>query len=272
MARQVGVIRFSGKIGNMVGYERGGEGYTRASSEPYELSEESKKSASEFGRGSSASALVRQAFSTLLFPSFRKDPQNRLAERFRQVIRSGPSKDKGRRKVTDGNLGLLTGFEFNHYAASAKLIGFQPKVEFADQFIEVVIPGFSWQKNVHAPGRAQAMALGASCGFFDFESNRYQATQAAELMVEHGQSFNGASLKIPVPEAKEQVILVMMNISFLAKMGERFLRIDRRDAQAGVLLSSLHIRNGQVVVFEAEAVVPEKLEHAVVPVVDWQMK
>ena len=271
MARQTGIIRISGKVGNTVGFARGGEEFTRATAKPYDLAEESKKSATEFGRGSTASSLVREAFSRMLLPAFRKDPNNRLAEKFRRVIRSGPSSKKGKRGVFDGNVSLLNGFEFNPYTAFKKLAFFQPKAELTAKAINLSVPEFSWQRDVQAPEKATSLILGAICGSFDFRMNRYETIQAAELIIEKGQSFAGAGLQVPIPEAEEQVILVMLTLNFASTGGKNLLKIERRDAQAGTILAALHLKNGELVVFEEEALFPEYHTQPVVPVVNWQV-
>jgi hypothetical protein len=189
MARQTGLLRFSGKLGNTVGYERGGRVFTRTAGETYELTEESKKSAIEFGRGSSASALVRQAFSAVLLEPFKKDPQNRLAERFREVIRRGHSGNKGNRTVFDGDVGLLRGFEFNCHAGFHKLVSFQPKAEITANSVELIIPEFTWQRDVYAPEKANSVVLGAICGAFDFKAKQYETTQTAKLIIDNGDSL-----------------------------------------------------------------------------------
>lgn len=67
----------------------------------------------EFGTGGKASKLFRHA----LNPEIKKAADNRVASRITQfmvrILKTDPINDYGERKVTEGDLTLLNGFEFN---------------------------------------------------------------------------------------------------------------------------------------------------------------
>lgn len=271
MAIQQGIMPFTGKMGELVGFYRKNKLYTKKAPGSYKVTEESKKSGQEFGRGSSASALVRQAFEPLILSRFKTDLHNRLAEQFRKVIRSGPLSHKGNRRVIDGNIGLMKGFEFSQYARFDKLVWFSPKVSISENSVSVTIPALSWKDGLRGPEKATRAVFGLICGFFDFENGAGERLLSGDLIIEKHQPFSGAALHVPVSRQKEQVVLVMMTVFFSDAAGERISRIDNRLFQAGIILEAAHIRNGKLVNFIPEEM-PEMPERPVIqPDVSWNL-
>jgi hypothetical protein len=252
MARQEGPLQFSGKVGNVVGYARGKDNFTRSAGKIYELTEGSKKSGTEFGRGSTASKIVRQAFKTHLLPSFTIKLHNRLSERFREIIRTGPTAKKGDRTVYDGDVSMLRNFEFNPISTFRRIIHIEARAEFLNGSLRVNLPAFSWQDNINAPEKASAVVLGAVCGSFDFTKNSFESVAIGDLIIEKGISFAGANIEIPISESDEQIVLFMMTVSFMMAYGQRTLRIDRKNSQAGMVINAIHLRNGKVVEYKEE--------------------
>jgi len=268
MAEQQGILVFSGKIGEIVGYNRGKKKYARGKAKPYELTDESKKSGTEFGRGSTACALVKQAFSSLILSNFKTDLHNRLSEKLREVIRSGPIAKKGKRRVFDGDISLLKGFGFSSYTSFGRLVFFSPVVEISAESIRISIPAFTW-KDLKAPEKASRVIFGMAAGYFDFHENTYRTTLAGNLEADKGKPFSGASITIPIPPLNEQAVLVMMNVFFEETHGSRVFKIDRRNCQAGIILDAVHIRKGKVLVFKQEKVPAVEMKLEVTPDVSW---
>ncbi|MGV3508381.1 MAG: hypothetical protein ACO1N7_03755 [Sphingobacteriaceae bacterium] len=271
MARQEGVFPFSGKVGDVVGFKRGKQNFSKAASKEYLLTEESKKSGTEFGRGSTAAALVKQAFGPLMLRPFEDNLHNRLSEALRKVIRSGPVVNKGNRNVFDGNLSLLKGFEFSTYTAFDRLLFPLPDVVVSGDVVKVNIPPFSWTKSVKSPEKASRMVLGMMCGFFDFNTNAFQTTLVGNLPIERNSDFRGAGLSIPVPEHNELAVIVLVTIFFDYGDSQRHIKVDNRNYQAGIILDAVHIREGKVVVFEPEALPVSELKPEIVPDIMWEI-
>lgn len=269
MAIQQGIMPFSGKMGEQVGVRRNGKLFIKKATRSYEVTQESKKSGKEFGRGSSASALVRQAFEPLILLRFKADLHNRLSERFREVIRSGPVLNKGNRRVTDGDISFLRGFEFSSYARFHKLVSFSPEVSISATSVSVTIPAMTWKEGLNAPPNATRAVLGLAVGFFDFESGTSQKLLCGDLVLEKQTPFEGANVVIPVPK-NDQVVMVMMNLFFGDIVGQQISRIDNRLYQAGIILDAAHIRKGKLVQFIPEELPEKQVRSAIQPDISWQ--
>ena len=79
-------------------------------------------------------------------------------------------------------------------------------------------------------------------------------------------------MTIPLPEVDEQVVIFMMTVSFVSGSGKSALTIGSRDAQAGTIVAALPIRNGEVVMFEAEVEQADIYGQSNAEVVNWQVK
>src|SRR5690606_19287669 len=200
MAEQQRFSTYSGKLGNMIGYRRGDKHYERMKTRSYQPGEESQKSGIEFGRGSKACALLKSAFAPLLLKAFSIDLHNRLSEKLRNIIRTGPISLKGDRVLFDGDLGLLRGFELNSKVRLSNLCTIPINTSVGTQQAEVAIPPFHWQDYIKAPKKAKSIKIGMCCVFVDFNTNEYTAVKAEYLQIARNETFLGGRFKIAVPD------------------------------------------------------------------------
>jgi hypothetical protein len=241
-------------LGNTVGYRRGKKSYSRLLPKAYNLSEESIKSGTEFGFGSTACVLTKSAFAPLMLRPFKKNLHNRLSEAFRKVIRSGPPAMKGKRGVFDGNIGLLKNFDFSDKVKFEDIINILPHIELVNKELKMDFPGFNWDSLMRFPKNAERAKLGLGFGFLDFNNNTYDFKLAPELSIDKSNDFPGGNLVLPIPEAEELAVLVMMNIFFEDSTSQNAFKIDNQFYQAGIFLNAIHLRNGEMVIFEQEEI------------------
>jgi hypothetical protein len=120
MARQKGIIKLKGTIGDITFYktqdghlarEKGGIDASRIASDP--AFQRTRENGSEFGRAGKAGKLLRTAFRPLLLNSADSRMVSRLTQRMVKVIQADQVSERGLRNVIDGEAELLFGFEFN---------------------------------------------------------------------------------------------------------------------------------------------------------------
>lgn len=120
MARQKGIIKLKGTIGDITFYktqdghlarEKGGIDASRIANDP--AFQRARENGSEFGRAGKAGKLLRTAFRPLLLNSADGRMMSRLTQRMVKVIQADQTSDRGLRNVIDGEAELLFGFEFN---------------------------------------------------------------------------------------------------------------------------------------------------------------
>ncbi|MFV8271546.1 hypothetical protein ACNQGP_16645 [Flavobacterium sp. GT2N3] len=120
MARQKGIIKLKGTIGDITFYktqdghlarEKGGIEASRIASDP--AFQRTRENGSEFGRAGKAGKILRTALRALLLNSADGRMVSRLTQSMVKVIQADSTSVRGLRNVIDGEAELLTGFEFN---------------------------------------------------------------------------------------------------------------------------------------------------------------
>jgi hypothetical protein len=120
MARQKGIIKLKGTIGDITFYktqdghlarEKGGIDASRIASDP--AFQRTRENGAEFGRAGNAGKVLRTSLRALLLNSADGRMVSRLTQRMVKVIQADVVSERGLRNVIDGEAELLTGFEFN---------------------------------------------------------------------------------------------------------------------------------------------------------------
>jgi hypothetical protein len=120
MARQKGIIKLKGTIGDITFYktqdghlarEKGGIDASRIASDP--AFQRTRENGSEFGRAGKAGKILRTALRPLLINSADGRMVSRLTQAMVKVIQADTVSERGLRNVIDGEAELLFGFEFN---------------------------------------------------------------------------------------------------------------------------------------------------------------
>jgi hypothetical protein len=272
MAEQEGTLPYTGKLGDTVGYRRDKKYFKRAKPASYQPGEESQKSGAEFGAGSKATALLKSAFSPLILRSFKLTLHNRLAGKLREIIRTGPSANKGQRGVFDGNLSLLKGFQLHPRVNFSKLCAVNFSSQITASQITIKIPALSWKNDVKAPQTADRVKIGLCCVFADFNTGNTDRINANHLAVEKDQGFPGASFSLDIPAGDELALLLVMNVFFESDSFGKSTVIENQNFQAGLILDVAHLKDGALVEFVAEKP-PEKPEKpAFTPDAFWKLE
>ncbi len=120
MARQKGIIKLKGTIGDITFYktqdghlarEKGGIDASRIANDP--AFQRTRENGSEFGRAGKAGKVLRTALRALLLNSADGRMVSRLTQKMVKVIQADTTSERGLRNVIDGEAELLSGFEFN---------------------------------------------------------------------------------------------------------------------------------------------------------------
>ena len=120
MARQKGIIKLKGTIGDITFYktkdghlarEKGGVDASRIKNDP--AFQRTRENNSEFGRAGKAGKILRTALRSLLINSADSKMVGRLTQSMVKVIQADMISIRGLRNVIDGEAELLSGFEFN---------------------------------------------------------------------------------------------------------------------------------------------------------------
>ena len=182
MARQKGIIKLKGTIGDITFYktqdghlarEKGGIDASRIASDP--AFQRTRENGSEFGRAGKAGKILRTALRPLLLNSADSRMVSRLTQAMVKVIQADTTSVRGLRNVIDGEAELLFGFEFNIRGKLGTSL-FAPFVASIDRVageIKLDIASFIPSNMVAAPSGTTHFKIISGGAEVDFEAETY---------------------------------------------------------------------------------------------------
>jgi len=182
MARQKGIIKLKGTIGDITFYktqdghlarEKGGIDASRIASDP--AFQRTRENGSEFGRAGKAGKTLRTALRTLLLNSADSRMVGRLTQAMVKVIQADLTNERGLRNVIDGEAELLVGFDFNIKGKLGTTL-FAPFVGTIDRVageISVNLVPFVPANMIAAPGGTTHFKISSAGVEIDFEAETF---------------------------------------------------------------------------------------------------
>ena len=182
MARQKGIIKLKGTIGDITFYktqdghlarEKGGIDASRIASDP--AFQRTRENGSEFGRAGKAGKLLRTALRPLLINSADGRMVSRLTQAMVKVLQADLTSVRGFRNVIDGEAELLFGFEFNIRGKLGTSL-YAPFVAAIDRVageIAVDIPSFIPTNMIAAPSGTTHFKIISGGAEIDFEAETF---------------------------------------------------------------------------------------------------
>ncbi|HVI47494.1 MAG TPA: hypothetical protein VM802_21660 [Chitinophaga sp.] len=189
MAKQISIITFTGRLGNLIGYRRNGQHFLRSMPTIVRQTIATRKAARRFGIASRKGALIRSAFSGSLDISCDSGHINRLTSLLIPTAGSDPRS--------------ITGFRFNQYTGTDKFLTLPP--ELSEEGI------------LHIPSQELPTCKGISeleikviATRIHFATNRIIGTESAILSIKTGESFKGAACNVNVPGRGTLVVVLQI--------------------------------------------------------------
>ena len=182
MARQKGIIKLKGTIGDITFYktkdghlarEKGGIDASRIKSDP--AFQRTRENGAEFGRAGKAGKILRTALRSLLINSADSKMVSRLTQSMVKVIQADLISIRGLRNVIDGEAELLSGFEFNIRGKLGTSL-FAPFVGAIDRVtgsITVDIASFVPGNMISAPSGTTHYKIISAGAEIDFEAETF---------------------------------------------------------------------------------------------------
>ncbi|SHG57782.1 hypothetical protein SAMN05443549_1056 [Flavobacterium fluvii] len=182
MARQKGIIKLKGTIGDITFYktqdghlarEKGGIDANRIKNDP--AFQRTRENGSEFGRAGKAGKILRTALRALLLNTADGRMVSRLTQKMVEVIQADVTSVRGLRNVIDGEAELLAGFEFNIRGKLGTSL-FAPYVGAIDRVsgdITVDIDPFVPTNMIAAPSGTTHFKIISAGAEIDFETETF---------------------------------------------------------------------------------------------------
>jgi hypothetical protein len=187
MARQKGIIKLKGTIGDITFYktkdghlarEKGGVDANRIANDP--AFQRTRENGSEFGRAGKAGKTLRTALRTLLLNSADSRMVGRLTQSMVKVIQADLVNERGLRNVIDGEAELLVGFEFNIGGKLGTTL-FAPFVGAIDRVsgeITIDLASFIPANMIAAPSGTTHFKIISAGAEIDFEAEVFTTTNS----------------------------------------------------------------------------------------------
>ena len=189
MAKQTSLITFTGKLGNMIGYQRKQHYFLRSAPETVRQTENTRRAAERFGIASKKGALIRHALYEELDVLCDGTHVNRLNKAF---IRNGRNYQAA-----------LTDFRFNQHTG-------------IDRFFSAA-PVCSPEGTVHIPAQQlpiikgfTALEVKVICARISFATHQIIHTRTDRMMLQPGAYFAGNLLQVDVPGTGILVVMVQV--------------------------------------------------------------
>lgn len=247
MAIQKGIVKLSGKLGDLIFYSRNQKQAVRSSTCDYHLSEASRQSGKDFGEASKNAAYVRKAFAPLISKYSTGNLVNRMNKLFMQIFKNMPKSLRGNKRLIDGNISLLKGFEFNSTARFDQFVFCKPQVQLHTDSALIIDLKAGEAEQLFSLKVPQAKAIGIDVMVlvFDLNGDEYQVYKGNTLKIDLLHSFTGAKLKVDLLITGEQALLVALGVHFYTAQ----FSIDNRKYFAAQIVESWHLRDGQIFTF-----------------------
>ncbi|MFV5701754.1 hypothetical protein ACM55F_07755 [Flavobacterium sp. XS2P12] len=187
MARQKGIIKLKGTIGDITFYktkdghlarEKGGIDASRIANDP--AFQRTRENGSEFGRAGKAGKTLRTALRTLLLNSADSRMVSRLTQTMVKVIQADLTNERGLRNVIDGEAELLVGFEFNigGKLGTTLFVPFVGTIDRVTGEITVDLESFIPANMIAAPSGTTHFKIISAGAEIDFEAEVFVTTSS----------------------------------------------------------------------------------------------
>ena len=182
MARQKGIIKLDGTIGDITFYkskdgylarEKGGIPADRIANDP--AFQRTRENGAEFGRAGKAGKVLRNSIRALLQNASDSRMVSRLTTEMVRVIQEDTTNTRGLRNVIDGEAELLNGFDFNLNGKLGTTL-YAPFTTVIDRVAGTLtanIPAFIPQNMIAAPGGTTHFKIISAGAEIDFENESF---------------------------------------------------------------------------------------------------
>jgi hypothetical protein len=189
MAKQISIITFTGRLGNMIGYRRKGEYFLRSMPESVRQTAATRRAAERFGIASKKGALIRSVFSHALDVRGDDGHINRLNKYLIQAAGKSVS--------------AIKGFRFNQHAG-------------IDRFFTIA-PTLTKEGTLHIPAQylsggkgIKGLEVKVIATRISFATQRVINTASVMITIDPLQPFAGTSLSMDVPGIGTLVVVLQV--------------------------------------------------------------
>ena len=208
MAKQLSIIPFTGKLGNIIGYERNGKYFLRSMPDIVRQTTATRRASRRFGIASRKGALIRHAFYADLDIRCDSGHINRLNKVF---IAAGD------------NHAAITGFRFNQHTGTDHFFTVTPQL-FSNEILHIPPQTIARYKGIIA------LEVKVIATRIDFVSRHVTGSGTTTLMIDPDLPFAGTDITLDIPGAG--TLVVVLQVRALHKDG---ISVNRQHLAADII-------------------------------------
>jgi hypothetical protein len=210
MAKQSCILKYSGKLGDQIGYRRGKHYFMRQAPTVVRQTTATKKAAADFGTASKGSRIIRHALRDSLQHCYDPTLNVRLNKVLGEIVRADVQHAAGQRTLTGENMTYLQGFQVNGATGLHQLLTNTPAVETDDPHsvgISLSDIGFRQIKALQGITHLSIRAIALSV---DFKTGTTRQVTSETIVVKRGERPLPDSLTLNVD--REHLTLMLFEI------------------------------------------------------------
>ena len=228
MAKQSAIIPFEGTLGNITFY-KSGDGYRvkrksaiskkRMATDP--AFQRTRENGAEFGSAGTGGKTLRMALQELLKNASDSKMVSRFTRAMLRVIQADSINARGKRRIVDGDLNLLAGFDFNiNGKLTTKLSApFSTVIDRAAGELSINIPSFVPNRMLEVPAGASHYRINSAGAAVDFEQKKHVAdVQHTATLPWNGTAAAAILLKHTLPAGSTLPLFLAMGVEFYQEM------------------------------------------------------
>lgn len=221
MAKQTGIIKLKGTIGDISFYKssdghlaraKGGVDANRIATDP--AFQRTRENGSEFGRAGKGGKVLRNSIRILLQKAKDKRVVSRLTAALLKVVKSDTTNARGERTIQDGNFSLLEHFEFNINAklASTLFTNFRTTFDRVSGDGKLLVSKFVPTVSIAAPSGATHYNLSLCTAEVDFDNETF-TSEIDETGVVPYDTVETANLEITTSTNANSILPILQVVS-----------------------------------------------------------
>lgn len=228
MAKQSAIIPFEGTLGNITFY-KSEDGYRvkrkssiskkRLATDP--AFQRTRENGAEFGSAGTGGKILRIALQELLKNATDSKMVSRLTREMLRVIQADTINARGKRRIMDGDLNLLYGFDFNIKGKLTTTLSapFSPVIDRAAGELSISIPSFVPDRMLQVPEGASHYRINSAGAAVDFEQKKQVAdVQRTAILPWNGSAAAAVLLTHALPAGSTLPLFLAMGVEFYQEM------------------------------------------------------
>ena len=194
--------------------------------------ERTRQNNAEFARACTATRLLRLAFALSLPNKADRYVSGRLTKTMFNILQSDQVNSRGERRVTQGVLSILEGFNFNRDTSLQNVLRAPYSVTFNPEVMQATIrfPALSAKAMIETTSGANAFKLTAQATSLHFEKETIPVHPVqSDLLFISQQPHKTLLLQLPVEDHQpDHAVIVALGIEFFLEMRGAIQPVDKK--------------------------------------------